>query len=60
MRTFTDKELEYVREQLLARLATVNAQGAPHVVPVGFRVSEDRDAIEVGGHRFAGSKSIAI
>lgn len=37
-------------------VATVNAKGAPHVVPVGFRVPEDRDAIDVGGHGFAGSK----
>lgn len=56
MGTFSEKELEYLRTQRLARLATVNAKGAPHVVPVGFRVSEDGDAIEVGGHGFAGSK----
>jgi pyridoxamine 5'-phosphate oxidase family protein len=56
MRTFTEKELEYLRGQRLARLATVNAKGAPHVVPVGFRVSEDGDAIDIGGHGFAGSK----
>lgn len=56
MGTFSDKELEYLRIQRLARLATVNAKGAPHVVPVGFRVSEDGNAIDVGGHGFAGSK----
>jgi PPOX class F420-dependent enzyme/OxyR family protein len=50
------KELEYLHGQPLARLATVNAKGAPHVVPVGFRVSEAGDAIDVGGHGFAGSK----
>ena len=54
--TFTDKELEYMRGQLLARLATANEKGAPHVVPVGFKVSEEDDAIDVGGHGFAGSK----
>ncbi|TMC04501.1 MAG: PPOX class F420-dependent oxidoreductase [Chloroflexi bacterium] len=56
MATFSDKELEYLRGQRLARLATVDADAAPHVVPVGFRVSEDGDAIEVGGHGFSGSK----
>jgi len=56
MGIFTEKEFEYLRGQLLARLATANAKGAPHVVPVGFRVAEDGDAIEVGGHGFAGSK----
>jgi pyridoxamine 5'-phosphate oxidase family protein len=56
MATFNDKELEYLRGQRLARLATVDAGGSPHVVPVGFRVSEDGNAIEVGGHGFAKSK----
>ena len=56
MGVFSDKELEYLKGQRLARLATSDAKGAPHVVPVGFRVSEDGDAIEVGGHGFAASK----
>jgi two-component system sensor histidine kinase KdpD len=56
MATFTDKELEYLKSQRLARLATANAEGAPHVVPVGFRLSDDATAIEVGGHNFARSK----
>jgi pyridoxamine 5'-phosphate oxidase family protein len=56
MRTFTDKELRYLRSQRLARLATADAAGAPHVVPVGFRLSDDANAIEVGGHNFAKSK----
>lgn len=56
MATFSDKEFEYLRSQRLARLATADASGSPHVVPVGFRVSEDGDAIEVGGHGFANSK----
>jgi pyridoxamine 5'-phosphate oxidase family protein len=56
MTTFTDNELVYLRSQRLARLATANANGAPHVVPVGFRLSDDADAIEVGGHNFANSK----
>lgn len=56
MTTFTDKELEYLKSQRLARLATADAKGAPHVVPVGFRLSEDGAAIEVGGHNLARSK----
>jgi pyridoxamine 5'-phosphate oxidase family protein len=54
--TFSDKELDYLRGQRLARLATADADGAPHVVPVGFRISEDGAAIEVGGHNLAKSK----
>jgi pyridoxamine 5'-phosphate oxidase family protein len=56
MATFTEKELEYLRSQRLARLATADLRGAPHVVPLGFRVAEDGAAIDVGGRSFAGSK----
>lgn len=54
--TFSDKELDYLQGQRLARLATADTAGSPHVVPVGFRVSQDGTAIDVGGHGFAGSK----
>lgn len=54
--TFTEKEIEYLRGQLLGRLATVGSDSSPHVVPVGFRLSPDGDAIDVGGHGFKGSK----
>jgi pyridoxamine 5'-phosphate oxidase family protein len=56
MAVFNDKELDYLRSQRLARLATADSSAAPHVVPVGFRVSEDAATIEVGGHGFANSK----
>lgn len=56
MTTFSPKELEYLRSQRLARLATADANASPHVVPVGFRVSEDGGAIDVGGHGMARSK----
>jgi pyridoxamine 5'-phosphate oxidase family protein len=36
--SFTDEELEYLRSQQLARLATVGPDGQPDVVPVGFQV----------------------
>jgi pyridoxamine 5'-phosphate oxidase family protein len=56
MKAFNEKEIEYLKGQRLARLATSGAGGSPHVVPVGFRVSEGGDAIEVGGHGFRASK----
>ena len=56
MSTFTEKEVEYLRGQRLGRLATVGPDGSPHVVPVGFRIAPEDDAIEVGGHGFRGSK----
>jgi pyridoxamine 5'-phosphate oxidase family protein len=42
--------------QLLGRLATVGANGDPHVVPVGFRYNSDLDTIDIGGHGIAQSK----
>lgn len=56
MALFSDNELAYLEGQRLARLATADAKGSPHVVPVGFRISGDGDAIEAGGHNFAKSK----
>jgi pyridoxamine 5'-phosphate oxidase family protein len=56
MSAFTDKEIEYLNGQRLGRLATVDAEGNPHVVPVAFRYNEELDAVDIGGHNFAGSK----
>lgn len=56
MSVFTDNELSYLREARLGRLATVDAHGNPHVVPVGFRYDAKTDTIDIGGHNFAQSK----
>jgi pyridoxamine 5'-phosphate oxidase family protein len=56
MSAFTDKEIEYLNGQRLGRLATVDVEGRPHVVPVAFRYNEELDAVDIGGHNFAGSK----
>jgi pyridoxamine 5'-phosphate oxidase family protein len=56
MSTFTEKEIEYLRGQRLGRLATVGRDGSPHVVPVGFRLDPEDEAIEIGGHAIKGSK----
>jgi pyridoxamine 5'-phosphate oxidase family protein len=44
---FTDEELQYLRSQRLARIATASAAGQPDVSPVGFGV--DGDALVSGG-----------
>src|SRR5262249_36412759 len=49
-------EIEYLRGQRLARLATLGARGEPHVVPVGFTYNAALDTIDVGGHDIAKSK----
>ncbi len=53
MSIFTEKELDYLHEQRLGRLATVDAAGDPHVVPVGFRYNPATDTIDIGGHDLA-------
>jgi pyridoxamine 5'-phosphate oxidase family protein len=53
---FTEKEIEYLRGQRLGRLATTGSGGAPHIVPVGFRLDAQAETIEIGGHGLSGSK----
>ena len=57
MNAFNDAEREYLQgARRLGRLATVGADGMPHVVPVSFRYNADLDTIDVGGHGFATGK----
>ena len=56
MTVFTEKEVEYLREQRLGRLATVGKNGEPHVVPTSFRYNEELDTIDIGGHNLGRSK----
>jgi pyridoxamine 5'-phosphate oxidase family protein len=50
MSVFTDAELQYlVGGQQLGRIATVGADGTPHVVPVAWIYNAARDTIDVGG-----------
>lgn len=45
--SFTDQELEYLRSQQIARIATVGTDGQPDAVPVGFEY--DGTHLYVGG-----------
>jgi pyridoxamine 5'-phosphate oxidase family protein len=56
MSNFTPAEIAYLQSQLLGRLATIGADGDPHVVPVGFRYNSDLDMIDINGHSIAQSK----
>src|SRR5919204_2806191 len=58
MSVFTDNELGYLAEQRLARIATVGADGQPHVVPTSFRYNAEHDAIDVGGLRMSQTKNL--
>jgi pyridoxamine 5'-phosphate oxidase family protein len=47
--TLTARELDYLRTQLLGRLATVDATGAPQNNPVGFVIDEATGQLLIGG-----------
>jgi pyridoxamine 5'-phosphate oxidase family protein len=53
---FTPAELDYLKSQMLGRIATVGSDGQPHVVPVSFRYNAEQRTIDVGGHDFAARK----
>lgn len=48
--SFSPAELDYLRTQRLARLATVDRAGAPQNSPVGFRIRPD-STILIGGYQ---------
>ena len=54
---FTDAELRYLAGgRQLGRIATVGADGTPHVVPVAWIYNAARDTIDVGGAELERSK----
>jgi pyridoxamine 5'-phosphate oxidase family protein len=56
MSVFSNEELEYLAEARLGRLATVGADGMPHVVPLGWTYNPALDTIDVSGRNFAASQ----
>ncbi len=57
MSVFHRTELGYLAGgRQLGRLATVGADGTPHVVPVGWIYNAVRDTIDVGGHELERTK----
>jgi pyridoxamine 5'-phosphate oxidase family protein len=52
---FSDAELRYLAEGKLGRLATIDASGQPHNVPVGWSHNQALDTIDIGGRNFAES-----
>ncbi len=53
MSVFSSAELAYLAERRLGRLATVDATGLPHVVPLGWSYNPATDTIDVTGRDFA-------
>lgn len=57
MGSFDADERRYLANAAgLARIATVAADGAPHVVPSGWSYDEDLDALVLGGRRLERTK----
>jgi pyridoxamine 5'-phosphate oxidase family protein len=57
MSVFTAAELHYLTGgRQLGRLATVGADGTPHVVPVGWIYNAASDTIDIGGHELERTK----
>jgi pyridoxamine 5'-phosphate oxidase family protein len=56
MTTFTERELAYLREQRLGRLATVRPDGTVQNNPVGFGYNDKLQTIDIGGHNMAASR----
>jgi pyridoxamine 5'-phosphate oxidase family protein len=50
MSVFTEAEIEFVSSQRLGRLATVGADGMPHVIPVAVFYDPQEDALVVGAN----------
>lgn len=49
MSLFTPNEVEFLAGQQHGRLATVDSDGRPHVVPVAFRHDPHTDVIDISG-----------
>lgn len=56
MAIFTERELEYLREQRLGRLATVRPDGTVQNNPVGFGFNEELQTIDIAGRDMAASR----
>jgi pyridoxamine 5'-phosphate oxidase family protein len=57
MSVFREAELEYLSGGTqLGRIATVGADGTPHVVPVGWFYDAARDVIDIGGRELQRTK----
>ncbi len=54
---FSDAELAYLLgERRLGRLATADASGQPHVVPVGWSYNAELGTVDVSGRGFASTR----
>jgi pyridoxamine 5'-phosphate oxidase family protein len=50
MSVFTDAEIEYLNDQGLGHIATVGADGMPHVIPVAVFYDEQTQTLVIGAN----------
>lgn len=53
MSRFSEAELRYLAKDQLGRLATIDGEGVPHVVPLGWTYNPELDTIDISGRDFA-------
>ena len=56
MSMFTDAQIEFLNSQRLGRLATVGADGMPHVVPVAVFYDPAAEALVIGANAQYGER----
>lgn len=57
MSVFSEAELRYLTgERHLGRLATVDPDGQPHVVPLGWTYNAELDTVDITGRNFTASR----
>ncbi len=57
MSKFSAEELDYLTTaKPLGRLATIDRDGQPHLVPVGWSYNPDSDTIDISGRDFGSTK----
>jgi pyridoxamine 5'-phosphate oxidase family protein len=56
MTELTEPQIAYLASQRLGRIATVGADGKPHVVPTSYRFNAGLGTVDVGGHHVSTTK----
>ena len=56
MSVFTEDELAFLQSKRIGRLATSNAKGDLHVVPLRFKYNTDLDVVDLVGSDVGGTK----
>src|SRR4051812_33426364 len=56
MSAFTPGETAYLQSQTMGRLATIGADGRPHIIPLTYVFNAELETIDLGGVDFAAGK----